>query len=213
MRHSLQIDGFGLRLRPVRMDDAEFIVLLRNSSHARGNIGDSPSEAMEQERWLARYFDREDDYYFIVETMGEIRVGTVSLYNIENVCAEIGRWVLLPELRGGMPSLILAIDLAFGQMRLRVLKSAIVDGNHRSESVFRWVGFEYVATEQGGRVIGGKPVDLQHYRLHADRWLEVREGLMAQAKQREIWIREWAQRNVANEKIGIVRPIATGRHP
>ena len=36
MEHTLTAEGFGTRLRPVRMDDAAFIVWLRNWNTRRG---------------------------------------------------------------------------------------------------------------------------------------------------------------------------------
>ena len=41
MEHSYQAEGYGMRLRPVRLDDAAFIVWLRNLDYVKGNVGDS----------------------------------------------------------------------------------------------------------------------------------------------------------------------------
>jgi len=79
MQHDIQIEGFGVRLRPVRMEDAPFIVWLRNLEHARGRVGDSASTQQSQETWLQAYFQRAGDYYFIVETPGGIPVGTLAI--------------------------------------------------------------------------------------------------------------------------------------
>ena len=75
MRHTLQAEGFGVRLRPVRMEDAAFIVWLRNLEHVKGRVGDSAMDASAQETWLRAYFDRQGDYYFIIETLGRTAVG------------------------------------------------------------------------------------------------------------------------------------------
>ena len=50
------------------MEDAAFIVQLRNQDHAKGKLGDSAATVSAQEQWLANYFEREGDYYFIAET-------------------------------------------------------------------------------------------------------------------------------------------------
>ena len=75
MQHTLQAEGFGVRLRPVRMDDAAFIVWLRNLDHVKGRVGDSAADAASQEAWLKAYFDRPGDYYFIIETPAGSRSG------------------------------------------------------------------------------------------------------------------------------------------
>jgi len=45
MNHTVQAEGFGIRLRPVKMEDSAFIVWLRNLEHARGRVGDSAADA------------------------------------------------------------------------------------------------------------------------------------------------------------------------
>ena len=59
-----------MRLRPVRLEDAAFIVWLRNLEHAKGRIGDSATDVASQKAWLQKYFDRPNDYYFLIETLG-----------------------------------------------------------------------------------------------------------------------------------------------
>ena len=83
MQHTIQAEGFGVRLRPVRMDDAPFIVWLRNLDHAKGRVGDSATDTASQEAWLKVYFDRQGDYYFIIETAGRIALGAYGIYDQE----------------------------------------------------------------------------------------------------------------------------------
>src|SRR6266478_2565042 len=97
MDHSLRTEGFGIRLRPVRMEDAAFLVWLRNLEHARGKVGDTSADVSGQEAWLKKYFAREGDYYFVIETHGGIPVGAYGLYDQTGDSAESGRWVIRPE--------------------------------------------------------------------------------------------------------------------
>ena len=73
MQHTLHAEGFGVRLRPVRMEDAAFIVWLRNLDHVKGRVGDSAMDAAAAGSLVKAYFDRQGDYYFIIETLGGIR--------------------------------------------------------------------------------------------------------------------------------------------
>src|SRR5271156_1117143 len=106
MRHSHQIEGFGARLRPVRMEDAAFIVWLRNQEHAKGRLGDSAQDKASQEAWLRSYFEREGDYYFMIETQAGTTVGTYGIYNIAGTTAESGRWVIQPGVPAAIPSAV-----------------------------------------------------------------------------------------------------------
>jgi len=79
MQHKIQAEGFGVRLRPVQAEDAEFIVWLRNLEHVKGRVGDSATDAASQRAWLEAYFKRPGDYYFIVETMDAMDHDTIRL--------------------------------------------------------------------------------------------------------------------------------------
>ncbi len=55
MEHSFQAEGFGVRLRPVRMEDAAFIVWLRNLEHAKAHgIYDVLGTSAEHGRFIIR---------------------------------------------------------------------------------------------------------------------------------------------------------------
>ena len=96
MRHTLQAEGFGVRLRPVRLEDAPFIVWLRNLEHVKGRVGDSAADAAGQEAWLRAYFERQGDYYFIIETGGGFAaigaaVGLLAMFVLAGHPERIGR--------------------------------------------------------------------------------------------------------------------------
>src|ERR1700679_3747895 len=111
MRHDIQSEGFGMRVRPVRMEDAAFIIWLRNLEHVRGRVGDSATSLAAQKAWMERYFERAGDYYFIVETGDGIPVGTHGLYDLEGTAAEKGRHVIRPEVIAGVPAATLVTDI------------------------------------------------------------------------------------------------------
>ena len=93
----------GIRLRPVRLEDAPFIVWLRNLVHAKRRVGDSAEDIDSQERWLHAYFDREGDYYFLVETLSGVPLGTNAIYDLQEARGEIGRLVIRPGVSAGVP--------------------------------------------------------------------------------------------------------------
>ena len=47
-----------MRLRPVRLEDAAFIVWLRNQDHVKGRVGDSATSVASQEAWLKKYWEK-----------------------------------------------------------------------------------------------------------------------------------------------------------
>ena len=193
MQHAIQAEGFGVRLRPVRMDDATFIARLRNLDHAKGRVGDSAPDAAGQRAWLRAYFERQGDYYFIIETISGIAVGAYGIYDPVGTSAESGRWIIHPEVPAAIPSVILAFDLAFQKLNLSELRVTTVSSNRSVLSLNRKLGFRQVGVTPAGQMIGGKEVDLVHFVLEAKDWPKTREGLLPLARLAETQVQEWEQ--------------------
>ena len=175
MNHSIVAEGFGIRLRPVRMSDAEFLVLLRNSDHAKGKVGDSAMDVAEQEEWLCAYFKREGDYYFVIETACGIPVGAFGIYDVADGCAEIGRWIVRSRVPAAVPSIIPGLEIAFDQLGLRELRTKVVSTNRRVIRLDQQIGFRETRVEPAAQIIGGKPVDLIHMTMTSESWPMVRK--------------------------------------
>ena len=191
MKHSLQSEGFGVRLRPVRMEDAGFIVWLRNLDHARGRVGDSAPDVGSQEKWLAKYFERTDDYYFIIETCGGIAVGTYGLWDFRDQSAESGRWIIRQDVPAAVPSAILGLDLAFGTLGVKVIRVKTVSTNLPVLSLNRKFGMKETHVEHDSQVIGGKSVDQIHFILEPEAWAKARERLVPLARLAEKQVADW----------------------
>ena len=110
MQHTLTTEGFGVRLRPVRMEDAAFIVWLRNLAHAQGRVGDSAKDEAAQRAWLEAYFERPGDYYFLIESLTGKPLGAYGIYDVANGSAESGRWVIRPDVPAPVPSAMKATE-------------------------------------------------------------------------------------------------------
>ncbi|HEY1489574.1 MAG TPA: GNAT family protein [Verrucomicrobiae bacterium] len=170
MQHSIKAEGFGVRMRPVELDDAEFIVCLRKQRHARGNIGDSALDVPSQQRWLDEYFRRPGDYYFVVESPSGSRVGTFGIYHADQTSAEAGRWIIVPAVPAAVPSAILAGVVAFDILKLARFYSKVVSTNQRIIALDEKLGMHQTHIERAGLRIAGQPTDLIHLVCEADEW-------------------------------------------
>ena len=193
MQHTLHAEGFGVRLRPVRMEDAAFIVWLRNLDHVKGRLGDSASDTATQETWLRAYFERQGDYYFIIETLGGMAVGAYGIYDVAGASGESGRWVIRPDVPAAIPSAIQAFEIAFGKLGLRELRVKTVSTNRSVLSLNRKFGFRQTRVEPASQTIGGQTVDQVHFLLEAKDWPQIREGLLPLARLAEGQVQEWEQ--------------------
>jgi RimJ/RimL family protein N-acetyltransferase len=192
MQHSHQIEGFGTRLRPVRMEDAAFIVWLRNLDHAKGRVGDSAQDVSAQEKWFEKYFQREGDYYFIIETQNGTAVGAYGIYDVVNgTSAESGRWIIRAEVPAALPSAVLAFELAFGKLGLTELRAKTVTSNKKVLSLNKKFGFQEMGLEKDSQMIGGVAIDQMRFLLKKEDWAVAKPKLLPLAKIAEAQILEW----------------------
>ena len=195
MRHALHTEGFGIRLRPVRVNDAAFIVWLRHQDYVKGRVGDSAPDVASQQQWLETYFQRADDFYFIVESIRGTPLGTNGLYGRSGKAAEWGRYIIRPEVRAALPSAILIFDLAFERLELPELQARCVSTNLTMRSLIKKYGFCQTETKFASQFIGGQPVDMIHFVLEVGDWARCRGHLLSLAKFVEQRINEWKKRS------------------
>jgi RimJ/RimL family protein N-acetyltransferase len=193
MKHSFHVEGFGIRLRPVRLDDAAFIIWLRNLEHVIGRVGDSAADVTVQEAWLEEYFEREGDYYFIAETLGGIPLGTHGIYDVRDNSGETGRFIMRPDVMAGVPVSVMALDLAFGQLGLTELRSSSVSSNLKVHSLHRKSGFKQTGIKSKAQIIDGRPVDLVQFLLSSEDWSSARKGQLPLAELAGMQVLEWSK--------------------
>jgi len=193
MQHSFQAEGFGVRIRPVQLEDAAFIVWLRNLDHVRGRVGDSATDVAGQRAWLRKYFEREGDYYFLVETPNGIPLGTHGIYDVQGASAEKGRHIIRPDVMAGVAAGTLATELAFDRLGLKELRSTCVSTNLAVRSLHRRSGFKEVGILRAAQVIDGQTVDLFQFLLTAEDWLKVRDRMLPLAELAGAQVREWGE--------------------
>jgi RimJ/RimL family protein N-acetyltransferase len=193
MNHTIVTEGFGVRIRPVKMEDASYLVWLRHLEHAKGKVGDSAMDVRGQEEWLREYFKREGDYYFMIETPCGIPMGSFGIYDMVGKSAEFGRWIIAPESPAAIPGAILGIDIGFETLGLQQLRTKVVLTNRRVIQLERRVGFKETNHEPSIQIIGGKPAPLVHMALNAEDWFRNRPKLKAAAVIMSVHVAEWEQ--------------------
>ena len=114
---NFELDRYGLHVRLVREEDAEFIVRLRTDSKLGHYIHSTSSDVSKQVEWIKDYRKRETagtEYYFIFETIEREPVGVVRIYKIEEDKYTSGSWLAKSNIVGaGVLCDIIAREIAF----------------------------------------------------------------------------------------------------
>jgi len=119
-------------LRPVNENDAEFILDLRR--RAGRFLSPGASSKAEQLEWLADYFVRPGDFYFVVESISSgRREGVLGLYDIDakHRTAEWGRWVLEWTSSAAVESALLIYRCAFENLELECVRCRTLVENRK----------------------------------------------------------------------------------
>lgn len=142
MNHDFHADGLGYRLRPVRLDDAQFIIDVRLEDQGRNRYIHPISPKLElQKKWLEKYFHKAGDFYFVVENkLTSEPEGLVGIYDLGAGKAEWGRWVIKNGSLAATESLELLFSLAFKTLNLDELYCRTICENDRVVSLHDALG-------------------------------------------------------------------------
>ncbi len=177
MQHDIHIAGHAFRLRPVVAADASYLLDLRAAGGQFLNRGARTLD--EQRAWLDRYFARDDDYCFIVETAdGHRREGLVGLYDIDCVAktAEWGRWALAPGSNAAIESALLVYRFAFDTLSLAWVRCHTLADNAKVVAFHDSCGLARMPAAVTIEHNGARRAGVEH-RLSQHQWPGVRARL------------------------------------
>lgn len=131
MKHTLFLDGYCYKLRPVNINDAAFILKIRLEDRERNKyIHEIPNDISLEEQWIKKYYEREGDYFFIIENkFTGLNEGIISIYDEKDGKAEWGRWVLQKGSMASVESVYLLYKIAFDYLKLEELYCRTVKNN------------------------------------------------------------------------------------
>ena len=182
MRHAFRIAGEAFRIRPIEDKDAKFVVELRTSAGRSRHMNQISPSVDAQRKWLSEYYNRQDDYYFVIEKLAnEKPEGLISLYDVSTTTgsAEWGRWIITPFSLSAAESVLLIMDFAFNYLSLRSVYSYTAVGNASVNSFHDSCGFRRVAVDIGRFTIKNQSIDAVRHECDAGEWCAIRPALAA----------------------------------
>lgn len=187
MRHSIHVEGSAFGLRPVELPDASFIVQMRTADPSRTRYVHPISPDVELQRaWLAAYFQRGGDYYWVIERRATHQPeGLIGVYDMNHVAssAEWGRWILRPASLAAVESALLIYRVAFEQLKLDSLYCLTVADNQPVVSFHDSCGLRRAGILKAHFKLGEKSFDAVKHILVRQEWDSVRDRLAPQAQR------------------------------
>jgi RimJ/RimL family protein N-acetyltransferase len=184
--HKCAIEGYisgsshlGTSLRPICVEDAEFVLELRNNDTLNRHISSTSTSVSSQKQWIRDYLVRYEsgqEAYFIIVNGGKPR-GTIRIYNYDarSSTTTYGSWLLAPDSPAScaFSSTILNHDLCFNVLKFTRI---VFDVRTDNKSVWRFhegVGARFIHEGQKDRF----------YEITSDIYPQVRTKLEKLAKQ------------------------------
>jgi len=185
MRHDLHVRGFAFGLRPVTLEDAEFIVELRSNPQRARFLHPILPSVEAQRDYLKQYFEREDDYYFVVERHRDNSPeGLIGIYNVglKEQTADVGRWILRPGSLAPVESYLRIFEAAFDRLRLEQVCTHVIVENRSVVSFHDHCGLKRRAVRRAYYDFGGAIYDVVEHVLNRGDWPRVRQLLEPKAQ-------------------------------
>jgi RimJ/RimL family protein N-acetyltransferase len=186
MRHSHQLDGWAYRLRPVALEDAGLIIELRGGEGQRARYLHpiSPDPVLQRE-WIARYLERGNDYYWVIERLdGKRAEGLIGIYDLKpgEQMAEWGRWILRPDSLAAAASALLIYRAAFEILKLESMYCLTIADNLPVVSFHDSCGLPRVELLKQHLELGGQRFDAVKHLCAKESFVTVRQQLEPQAQ-------------------------------
>lgn len=89
------LKGTYVNLREVTLEDAEFILMLRCDEKKSRFLHKTENNLEKQIEYLKKYFEKDDEWYFIIERKSGERIGTIRIYDLrpDSFCS--GSWIMI----------------------------------------------------------------------------------------------------------------------
>ncbi|MGO9577748.1 MAG: GNAT family N-acetyltransferase [Terriglobales bacterium] len=164
-------------MRPVKVEDASFIVSLRTDPVLNRFVHEVSPRVEDQVAWIESYFKRSGDYYFVVEDANTAEPhGTIGLYDVslESRSAEWGRWILRRGSMAALESAWLIYEAGFSTLRLDTLCSRTLAENAAVVSFHDSFGACRGAVLERHFVVRGNAKSAVEHRIQSAEWPSLR---------------------------------------
>lgn len=136
-----KVEGIFVNLRSVRVEDANFILTLRNNRIISKYLPPLNVTTEQQQSWIKEQRVDNNSFYFIIEDRFlKTDIGTISIYNIEGNHSECGRFCSLGNFIQNSEAAILLGDFIFENLNLDYLDIWVYKDNKLGRAYDEFLG-------------------------------------------------------------------------
>ena len=115
---SKQLLGKYVNLREITLDDAQFVLDLRCDSNKSKFLHKTENNLDKQIDYIKSYFKKDLEWYFIIEDLNHVPLGTLRIYDVVDNHYTSGSWLMKDgsTLAQAVEGIILFKDFAFNEL-------------------------------------------------------------------------------------------------
>lgn len=93
--HPEKLQGKYVRLREVAVDDASFILSLRNNENKNKFLHKTDNSLNSQIEYIKKYLTLENEWYFVSENLKGEKIGVIRIYDLKEDSFCFGSWIMI----------------------------------------------------------------------------------------------------------------------
>lgn len=164
-------NGLFVRIRSVQEDDAEFIIKLRTDEKNARFISKTSTDINAQINWIMNQISRVNDYYFLIEDLrSNEKIGTISIYDIKQNNAELGRWLSYGNSIQNIDSIILAYDFGFETCKLDYIDTFTMKENINVVNFHKNFGADFIKKLEAKEYNENIGQEIMQYRVTKEKY-------------------------------------------
>lgn len=141
-----EIVGKYVKLRSIEEKDAKFSLDIRQDKKHTRFLHNVDNDINKQIKWIQKQQNRENDYFFIVETTDGKLIGTVGIYDIKNNKGHYGRILSIGDPFQTFEANMLVVEWAYEYLGLDELYGDVQIENKPSKRLCTTLGFKFGKT-------------------------------------------------------------------
>lgn len=136
------IRGRSVLFREVTLNDAPFILKIRQDPELGQYLSPTPAGEEKQREFIRAYFEKENEFYFIIMDPAKNPIGTIRIYDIQGDSFCWGSWILIPGApqRASVESIFRLFDFAFNSLGYKKSHFDVRKKNLRVATFYKRMG-------------------------------------------------------------------------